>query len=76
MAHPIPVASIDSRATIADASRLMHDAKADELIVTEQVDGRAMPRGVLRPRDIVVRVLGVGLDPSVITVGDIVWGKG
>ena len=30
------------------------------------------PLGVVTARDIVVRVLAVGLDPAVLTVGDIV----
>ena len=66
---------IDREATIQAAGRLMREQHAEHLVVTETVDGKAMPAGMVSARDIVTRVLGVGLDPSVVTVGDIVWAR-
>jgi CBS domain-containing protein len=65
--------SIDRNATVASASKLMRAAKVDELLVTEKIAGSPVPKGVVSARDIVVRVLGVDLDPQVFTVGDLLW---
>ena len=51
-----------------EASRVMRECDAAEVLVAS--DGG--PLGVLTARDIVVRVLAVGLDPAVLTAGDIV----
>lgn len=66
---------IDREATILAAGRLMREQHTEHLVVTETVDGKAMPAAVVSARDIVTRVLGVELDPSVVTVGDIVWAR-
>jgi CBS domain-containing protein len=68
---------IDREATIVAASRLMRDQHVDELVVTERldgkVDGKPIPAGIVSARDIVTRIFAMELDPSVLTVGDILW---
>jgi CBS domain-containing protein len=42
------------------------------LVVVEQMNGgKRIPIGIVTDRDIVVEVIATGLDPAVITVGDI-----
>jgi CBS domain-containing protein len=64
---------IDLEATIAAASRMMRDKRVDELVVTEKLHGKAIPAGIVSARDILTRVVAAGLDPKVMTVGDILW---
>jgi CBS domain-containing protein len=65
---------IDQTATIASASKLMREAQVDELLVTKRIAGASVPAGVISAHDIVVSVLGVELDPAILTVGDLLWG--
>ncbi|HKU46550.1 MAG TPA: CBS domain-containing protein [Burkholderiales bacterium] len=60
--------AIHRDSSVLEASRVMRECDAAEVLVAS--DGG--PLGVLTARDIVVRVLAVGLDPAVLTAGDIV----
>lgn len=64
---------IDREATIAEASRVMRDQRVDALVVTEASEGSPVAAGILSAHDIVTRVIAVGLEPSVVTAGDILW---
>jgi len=64
---------IDRNATILVASTLMRVYQVENLVVTEQYDGKLMPGGILSARDIVTRVIATELDPAVVTVGDMMW---
>ncbi len=66
--------AIDREATVACASRVMREAGVEELLVIQRIAGCSVPTGVISTRDIVLRVLGVALDPSVLTVGDVLEG--
>ena len=58
--------------TVAAASKLMRHGHVGSLIVVEQLNGgRRVPVGIVTDRDIIVEVVATGLDPAVITVGDI-----
>lgn len=58
--------------TVAAASKLMRHGHVGSLIVVEQLNGgRRVPVGIVTDRDIIVEVVATGLDPGVITVGDI-----
>jgi CBS domain-containing protein len=59
-------------ASIAYASRLMRAFGTSELQVVSEAGGRPEALGVLTAGDIVTRVLAVGLDPAVLTAGDLV----
>jgi CBS domain-containing protein len=57
---------------IAEAAKLMRQHHVGTLVVVEEVDGsRRIPVGIVTDRDIVVEIVAPGLDPAVITVGDI-----
>jgi len=63
--------SIDGTASVAVASKLMREADVDELVVTQTIAGLSVPTGIVSARDIVVRVVGLELDPALFTVGDV-----
>ena len=58
--------------TIAEAAKTMREHHVGSIVVV-QADGQGLrrPVGIVTDRDIVVEVVGVDLDPDVITVGDI-----
>jgi CBS domain-containing protein len=64
---------IDRDASVVAASRLMRAQDVDELVVTEPLEGRRVPAGVISARDVVNRVVAHDLDPAIVTVGDILW---
>ena len=58
--------------TMAAAAELMREHHVGTLVVVDAVNGgRRVPVGIVTDRDAVVEVMATGLDPSAITVGDI-----
>jgi CBS domain-containing protein len=55
----------------AEAARLMRNGHVGDVVVVEELDGRRIPRGIVTDRDIVVSVVAKGLDPEMISVGEI-----
>jgi CBS domain-containing protein len=68
---PANTAWIDGDATVADASRVMRERHVDRVTVTQARDGAAVPVGELSAREIVDRVVAVGLDARVVTASDV-----
>jgi CBS domain-containing protein len=79
---------IDREASVQDASRLMREQRADTLVVVgagSEVDGAGsgvdgnnaarIPVGTISMRDVVTRVVAVGLDPCIVTAGDLLWSR-
>jgi len=64
---------VDREISIHAACRLMRSAGMVELLVTERENGQLRPIGILTASDIVCRVIAAGLDPAVMTAGDIAW---
>jgi len=60
----------DTRVT--EAAHLMRHQHVGDLIVVDEPDGDRVPIGVVTDRDIVVEVLGKGLDPAATRVKDII----
>lgn len=69
--HNLP--HVDREASVLEASRLMRMSGTAELLVTHEAGGRLVPVGILTANDIVTRVIAAGLDPAVLTAGDIAW---
>ena len=66
------VAFTTRETTVAAAAKLMRHGHVGSLVIVEQLNGgKRMPVGIITDRDIVVEVIATGLDPAVITVGDI-----
>jgi CBS domain-containing protein len=57
--------------TIQKAAQLMRENHVGDLLVVEQRNGLRSPVGIVTDRDIVVAVVAPGLDPAVLSVGDI-----
>jgi len=74
--HEIPkrqLTYINREASVLEASKLMRKSGATELLVAEETDGMLLPLGIMTANDIVMRVIALGLDPAVMTAGDIAW---
>lgn len=66
------VAFTTRETTVAAAAQLMRHGHVGSLVVVDRMNGgKRMPIGIVTDRDIVVEVIATGLDPAVITVGDI-----
>jgi len=63
--------TVHCEASVLEASRRMRQCHANELIVVTETDGKPRALGVVTASDIVTRVVAVGLDPGVVTAGDI-----
>ena len=66
------VAFTTRETTVAAGAKLMRHGHVGSLVVVEKMNGgKRVPVGIVTDRDIIVEVIATGLDPSVITVGDI-----
>jgi CBS domain-containing protein len=63
--------SVDRNTSVFEASKLMRKAGTTKLLVTRETDGNLLALGVVTASDFVTRVIAAGLDPSVLTTGDI-----
>lgn len=57
--------------TVAAAAKLMRHYHVGSLVVVDEANGGRVPVGIVTDRDIVIEITAVDLDPSTITVGDI-----
>ena len=57
--------------TVVQASKVMRQFHVGAVVVTEEKNGKNLPIGIVTDRDVVVGVIAPELDPSVMTVGDI-----
>jgi CBS domain-containing protein len=57
--------------TVVRAAELMRENHVGALVVIEASGSRDRALGIITDRDIVVEVLAMGLDPKVLTAGDI-----
>jgi CBS domain-containing protein len=65
------VATCERSASAADVARLMREHHAGEVVVVDTIGGIQMPVGLLTDRDLVVEVMGAGIDPESVTAGDL-----
>jgi predicted transcriptional regulator len=63
--------TVHREASVLEASRRMRQCHANVLIVVTETDGKPQTVGVVTAGDIVTRVVALGLDPAVLTAGDI-----
>src|SRR5512135_2073003 len=62
--------------TVAQAAKLMRQHHVGDVIVIDRADAERMPIGIVTDRDIVVEVVALGVDPNVVTLGDMMsWGQ-
>lgn len=60
------------RTTVQEAAQVMRRKHTGDLVVVDDDERRPSPLGIITDRDIVVEVLGRGLDPAVTTVGSLI----
>ena len=66
----------DPDTTIADAAKLMRQHHVGCLVIGQRPKGGlGVPAGIVTDRDLVVEVTALDLDPTVITIGDIMPGE-
>ncbi len=65
------VITADSSLTVTKAAKLMRDHHVGDLVLREESESGSKPVGIVTDRDLVVGVMGLGLDPGVFTLGDI-----
>lgn len=57
--------------SILDAAQLMRQHHVGDVIVVQDLGSRRIPVGIVTDRDLVVEIMAPELDPSALTVGDI-----
>lgn len=60
--------------SVEDAAKLMREYHVGDLIVTDRIDGKRKPVGIVTDRDIVIEVVAQGIDPARLSVEDIMTG--
>lgn len=60
------------RATVLEAAALMRRKHIGDLVVVDDGENEQVPLGIITDRDIVIEVLGKGLDPATTLVGSVI----
>ena len=62
--------------TVAAAAKMMREHHVGDVVIVDRSDAERMPIGIVTDRDIVVEVMAPEIDPSTVTLGDLVsWGE-
>lgn len=67
----LDVACCTREISILAAARMMRQQHTGDLIVVDDADEERIPVGIITDRDIVIEVLGQGLDPARTAVADV-----
>jgi CBS domain-containing protein len=65
------VVTVGRDTSAAEAARLMRYGHVGDVVVVDELDGRRIPCGIVTDRDMVVSVVAKGLNPEMISVGEI-----
>lgn len=65
------VITVHREDTVLQAAKLMRKQHVGDVVVMDTQNGRDIPIGIITDRDVVVELVAPELDPSIITVGDI-----
>lgn len=65
------VITVQREDTVLRAAKLMRQQHVGNVVVMDQRGGRSVPIGIVTDRDVVVELVAPELDPTTITVGDI-----
>jgi CBS domain-containing protein len=66
------VVTVSRAAKVTEAARLMRQHHIGDVIIVEDRDGKRLPCGILTDRDIAVAVVALDIDPSEVSVGEVV----
>ncbi len=62
---------VEPNSSVLDAAKLMRQQHVGDVVVAEKHDGKCVPVGIVTDRDLIMEIVAPELDPSVITVSDI-----
>lgn len=66
---------VASRETsVLEAAKLMRRHHVGDVVITDQIGDRRVPVGIVTDRDLVLEVLAQEVDPTKLSVGDIITG--
>ncbi len=65
------VITVEAEDCALEAARLMRRHHVGDVVVIEKQNSIRKPVGIVTDRDLVVEIMATGLDPAVITTGDI-----
>jgi len=65
------VVTVTPSATLAECAKIMREQHVGSVVVIDDVGSRDNPRGIVTDRDIVIESVAVGLDPMILTAGDV-----
>lgn len=65
------VVIVEVNDTILNAAKLMRKHHVGDVIIVKKSNGSSIPVGIVTDRDLVIEVMAPEIDPSVLTVGDI-----
>ena len=65
------VVIVQASGTVLEAAQLMRQHHVGDVLVVEDRGGRRVPVGIVTDRDLVVEIMAPKLDPTTITVSDI-----
>jgi CBS domain-containing protein len=69
------VVCADRKTTVEEAAQLMRSRHVGDLIVVDSAARGPVPVGIITDRDIVVQIVAAGLQPSQLSLGDIIGGS-
>ena len=67
----LKIVTLQQDDTVVQACKVMREFHVGAVVVTKEKNGVHVPVGIVTDRDVVVEVIAPELDPSVMTVGDI-----
>ncbi|MBX3640430.1 MAG: CBS domain-containing protein [Nitrosomonas sp.] len=65
------VIMVETEDSALEAARLMRKHHVGDVVVIKEQNSIRRPVGIVTDRDLIVEIMATGLDPAVITVGDI-----
>jgi CBS domain-containing protein len=65
------VVTVEKERSVPETARMMRLHHVGDVIVVDQTSHGPLPVGIVTDRDIVVQVIAAGLDPLILTAGDI-----
>lgn len=65
------IVTLERDDTVLHATKLMRQHHVGDVLVVKKKHDQLEPIGIVTDRDVVVEIMAPGLDPNVITVGDI-----
>jgi CBS domain-containing protein len=68
----LDVACCSPRTSVLEAAHIMRRKHTGDLVVIDDDEMKPTPLGIITDRDVVVEVLGKGLDPATTTVGSVI----